>query len=218
MRADPRVDRSASQVHWQDVYRTRAPAQTSWARPHLDESLRLIDALGLAPDAPIIDVGGGRSTLVDDLLARGFTDVGVLDISAAALEESRARLGVAGSAVTWIEGDVCAIDIAPARYALWHDRAMFHFLTDAAVRECYVAQAARAVRQAGHAIVATFAPDGPERCSGLPVMRYDAQALAAAFAPAFEPVADARELHRTPWGSEQAFTYLLLRRRDGVVN
>ena len=118
----------------------------------------------------------------------------------------------------WIEGDICSIAIDAARYALWHDRAMFHFLADAAARARYVAQAARAVRPGGHAIVATFAADGPDRCSGLPVMRYDARALAAAFAPAFEALADSRELHRTPWGSEQAFTYVLLRRRDGAVN
>ena len=200
--------------HWQSVYGSRGEAQTSWFRPHLDESLRLIDALALPPDAAIIDIGAGRSTLVDDLLARGFRDLCALDISAEALAQSRARLGAAGQGVRWIEGDVLDAQLPPARYELWHDRAVFHFLTEPAERKRYVAQCLRSLRVGGHALIATFAADGPEKCSGLPVCRYDAAALAAEFGPAFARVADSRELHHTPFDTDQAFTYVVLRRLE----
>jgi len=198
--------------HWQRVYREKSETQTSWFRPHLDESLRRIDGLGLAPDDAVIDVGGGRSSLVDDLLARGLRDVTVLDLAEGALDAARARLGADAARVHWIAADVTRAQLPPAHYALWHDRAVFHFLTDAAERARYVAQTARALRPGGHAVIATFAPDGPERCSGLPVARYDADALAAEFAPVFVHVDHGRELHRTPWDAEQAFTYVVLRR------
>jgi SAM-dependent methyltransferase len=202
----------ADRHHWDAVYRTRPDAQTSWHRAHLDVSLRLLDALDLDVDAPVIDVGGGRSTFVDDLLARGLHEVSVLDIAAEALAQARERLGTAGGHVRWIAGDATAVELPAAHYALWHDRAVFHFLVDAHARARYAATLARAVRPGGHAIVATFAPDGPQRCSGLPVCRYDAAALAAEFAPAFSLVAAERDLHRPPAGGEQAFTYVLLRR------
>ncbi len=200
--------------HWDAVYGTKGELQTSWFRPHLDESLRLIDALQLPRSAALLDVGGGRSSLVDDLLKRGFGDVDVLDLSAVALAEARQRLGARGEQVRWLAGDVTEIALPVARYALWHDRAVFHFLTDAEAQARYLAAAARAVRPGGHLVLGTFAEDGPERCSGLPVARYGADALAARFAPLFERVADSRELHRTPAGTEQAFTYVVLRRRD----
>jgi len=203
---------AALQAHWQAVYCDKTPPQMSWHRAHLDESLRLIDALALPTDAPVLDVGAGRSTLVDDLLLRGFADIGVLDLSSAALQDARARLGTDALRVHWIAADVLGADLADAHYALWHDRAVFHFLVDAGLRARYVERCARAVRAGGHAVIATFAPDGPERCSGLPVARYAAAQLAAEFAPAFEPVAETRELHLTPWNSEQAFTYVVLRR------
>ena len=202
----------ALQAHWQAVYRDKAPPQTSWHRAHLDESLRLIDGLALPHDAPVLDVGGGRSTLVDDLLARGFADVSVLDVSSAALQDARARLGSIALSVRWLAADVLAADLPEAHFALWHDRASFHFLVDAEARARYLERMARAVRAGGYAVIGTFAPDGPERCSALPVSRYDAARLAAQFAPAFERVADSRELHRTPWNSEQPFTYVVLRR------
>lgn len=198
--------------HWDAVYRTRPDARTSWHRARLDTSLRLLDALDLDADAPIVDIGGGRSTFVDDLLERGHRDVSVLDIAAEALAQARARLGAAGDRVHWIAADVTVVELPATRYALWHDRAVFHFLVDAEARARYAATLARAVRPGGHAIVATFAPDGPARCSGLPVCRYAAATLAAAFAPAFSLVASERDLHRTPTGGEQAFTYVLLRR------
>ena len=206
------------QQHWQSVYATRDATHTSWFRPHLDESLRLLDALDLPKDAPIIDVGGGRATLVDDLLARGFRDVSVLDLSAAALEEARERLGARGDAVRWLAADATTAALPPAHYGLWHDRAVFHFLIDADDRARYVANTARSVRPHGHVIVGCFAPDGPERCSGLPVHRYDAPALAEAFAPAFTIVRHSHELHATPTGTVQPFTYVVLQRRHDATS
>jgi SAM-dependent methyltransferase len=146
------------------------------------------------------------------LLARGFSDITVLDIAESALAASRLRLGAAGERVHWLAADVIAATLPEAHFGLWHDRAVFHFLVDAQARARYVAQAARAMRPGGYAILATFAADGPERCSGLPVCRYDAAALAHAFEPAFTRVSDARDVHTTPWGSTQAFTYVVLRR------
>ena len=203
---------SSAVAHWQQVYAAKSEAQTSWFRPHLEESLRLIDSLGLPPKAPVIDVGAGRSTLVDDLLGRGYTDLSVLDISAEALSQSRTRLGPAATRVRWIEGDLLEAQLPPARYDLWHDRAVFHFLTESEQRARYVTQARHGVRRGGYLLLATFAPDGPEKCSGLPVCRYDAGTLASAFGAGFDVVADSRETHHTPFDTTQAFTYLLLRR------
>lgn len=199
--------------HWEQVYREKGEPQTSWFAPHLDTSLRWVDALALPSDAPVIDIGGGRSTLADDLLARGFTDVTVLDLAESALAQSRARLGDRAAAVHWLAGDVTAIALPESRYALWHDRAVFHFLIDAAAQQRYVEIAAHAVRPGGHLVIATFALDGPERCSGLPVSRYDPASLAARFAPHFEKLGDSRDVHRTPFGTDQSFTYVHLRRR-----
>jgi SAM-dependent methyltransferase len=203
---------SKTRTHWDNVYREKGLAQTSWFSPRLETSLRLIDAIDPGPATPVIDIGGGRSTLVDDLLARDFTDITVLDVAEPALSESRQRLGSSAARVTWLVADIADASLPHAHFGLWHDRAVFHFLVDAAARGRYVALASDAVAPGGYAIIATFAPDGPERCSGLPVARYDADALAECFAPAFERVSDGRELHRTPWDSEQAFTYVVLRR------
>ena len=197
--------------HWQDVFVNSEEARSSWYRPHLDTSLRLIDDCRLPANAAIIDVGTGRSTLVDDLLARGFRDLTALDISPAALTQSRRRMGLASDLVRWISGDVLATSLPPSRFDLWHDRAVFHFLVNEAEQARYAELAARSVRENGYLVVGTFAPDGPDRCSNLPVCRYDAASLAARF-PDFTPVADAREEHRTPGGLTQPFTYVLLRR------
>ena len=202
--------------HWETVYATRSEDQTSWYRPHLDESLRLIDGLDLDRVTPAIDIGGGRATLVDDLLARGFTDLAVLDMSQAALDGAAHRLGETAASIQWQCGDITLVDMPPSRYGLWHDRAVFHFLTSASDRARYVATAMRAIRPGGHVIIATFAGDGPERCSGLHVRRYEAEALAGEFAPAFERVGESREIHPTPFGTEQPFTYVVLRRRHDV--
>jgi SAM-dependent methyltransferase len=204
-------------AHWQDVYGNKAEDQTSWYRPHLDVSLDMIDTLGLAPLAPIIDVGGGRSTLVDDLIGRGYRDLTVLDLSEAALSQSRSRLGRVAEAVHWIAGDVLDADLPSARFALWHDRAVFHFFTDEARQDRYIERVRAALKPGGHAIVATFAADGPQRCSGLPVCRYDGDSLAQRFGAGFERVDTRRELHRTPFDSVQPFTYLLLRRSDDAM-
>jgi SAM-dependent methyltransferase len=202
--------------HWRAVYLDKSETQTSWFREHLDASLCLIDGLQLPASTPVIDVGGGRATLVDDLLARHFADIAVLDIAEPALAASRVRLGAAAEHVRWLAADITTANLPAAHFGLWHDRAVFHFLVDAQARARYVAQAVRAVRPGGFAIVATFAADGPERCSGLPVCRYDARALVAQFAPAFAPVGEARDEHTTPWGSPQPFTYVVLRRIEPV--
>jgi len=204
----------AAREHWRSVYASKPPAQTSWHRAHLDTSLRLIDALRVPPPTPIIDVGGGRSTLVDDLLARGFVDVTVLDIAEPALAASRERLGFDAARAHWQIADILETTLPAAHFGVWHDRAVFHFLVDDARRQRYVAQAATSVPAGGHAIVATFALQGPERCSSLPVRRYDAGALAAEFRPAFELVDAACEEHLTPWGATQPFVYAVLRRTN----
>ena len=207
--------------HWQAVYQSKAERQTSWFRPHLDQSLRVIDGLHLAADTPVIDVGAGRSTLVDDLLARGFTDISVLDISGEALEQAKARVESLaagqdkkpGASVRWIASDVLGADLPSKHYGLWHDRAVFHFLTDPNDQARYVALAHRCLREGGILVVSTFAADGPEKCSGLPVCRYDADSLANRFGEGFTRIADSREIHRTPFETEQSFTTLVLRRR-----
>ena len=202
------------QSHWQQVYATKATDAVSWYRPHLDRSLAFIDALGLDRDAPILDVGAGASTLVDDLLARGFRELTLNDLADTALALARQRLASSPLAlnVRYRVGDITTLDLPDAHFALWHDRAVFHFLTEPAQRAAYVTQAARTLRPGGHLLIATFAADGPERCSGLPVQRYDADTLAAEFAPHFTRIGDAREQHPTPFGTTQSFQYVLLQR------
>lgn len=196
------------QEHWEKVYRDKSAEAVSWYRPHLEVSLALLDEAGLAPSSRVIDVGGGASTLVDDLVARGVGAISVLDLSAAALDVARQR--VASPAVQWLVGDITGIAVPAGGFTHWHDRAVLHFLPDAAA---YARQAAHAVAPGGFAVIGGFAPDGPERCSGLPVTRRSAADIAAALGPAFELLDTRRERHRTPWGSEQAFEYALLRRR-----
>ncbi len=200
-----------TRAHWEHVYQTKAVDDVSWYRPHLEVSLRLIaDA---APDAgsAIIDVGGGEATLVDDLVGRGYSDVTVLDISPAAIDVAKARLGPSAAAVHWITGDITTVELEAARYDVWHDRAVFHFLTSADDRAAYVRQVARAVRPGGHVIVATFGPEGPETCSGLDVVRYDAEHLHGEFGPKFRLLDSVTELHETPWGASQQFMYCFCR-------
>ncbi len=198
-------------THWDEVWSARAEDAVSWFQPDPRLSLDLIARAGLGPGASAIDVGGGASRLVDALLERGWSDLAVLDLSAAALERSRARLGAAAGRVRWIEADVAAWR-PDRRWALWHDRAVFHFLTEAADRAAY-ADALRAATAPGAAvIVATFAPDGPERCSGLPVVRYAPEALLAALGPGLELVEAANEDHVTPGGKTQRFQFCRFRR------
>jgi len=201
------------QAHWQRVYETRDPEAVSWFRPRLDVSLELLEQAGLAPDTRLIDVGGGASTLVDDLLARGLRDITVLDISAEALAASRQRLAARANRVEWLAADVLAARLPAGAFDIWHDRAVSHFLTDDADLARYARQAATAIRPGGHAVIGGFAPDGPKRCSGLPVARRSAQDIAAMLGPDFELRDERRERHLTPGGTEQPFAWALLRRR-----
>lgn len=197
--------------HWENVYASKAADAVSWYEPHAQRSLALIAVTGVARDAAIIDVGGGASTLVDDLLDRGYRALTVLDVSAAALRTAQARLGMRARAVRWIEADLLTAELPRHTFDVWHDRAVFHFLTDAADRRRYVAQVTSSVRRGGHVIVATFADDGPTQCSGLPVARYTAEALHAQFGAGFDLVDAVRSEHRTPSGAVQRFVHCRLR-------
>ncbi len=202
-------------THWDRVYEGKAADQVSWYTPHLARSLAFIEAAGLAPDAAMLDVGGGASTLVDDLLARRFSDITVLDLSAAAVRKARERLGERAASVRWVVGDVTEVELPEASVDFWHDRAVFHFLREEEARRRYVASVRRAVKPGGHVLVATFGPDGPERCSGLDVLRYGAEEIHAEFGPAFRKVGSATEEHTTPGGSVQQFVYCYCRLPGG---
>lgn len=199
--------------HWEQIYGSREPTDVSWYQPRLLRSLELVLACGLSLDARIIDVGGGAATLVDDLLTLGFHRLTVLDISGAAIARARERLGARAEAVQWIEADVTHATLPAAAFDLWHDRAVFHFLTDAADRLRYRERLATALAPGGHAVIATFGPQGPERCSGLEIVRYDVPALAEALGDAFVPVESRTETHYTPAGKPQQFVYGVFRRR-----
>ena len=201
----------SDRAHWDAVYGRKASDEVSWYRPHLDQSMEFIERAGLSRDAALIDVGGGTSTLVDDLLARGFTRVTVLDLSAAAIEATKRRLGERADGVRWIVGDITRVELPEGAFDFWHDRAVFHFLREPDERARYVAAVRRALKPGGHIVVATFGPEGPERCSGLDVVRYDADRLHDEFGAPFEKVASVTETHTTPWGSEQQFVYCYCR-------
>lgn len=205
---------SSALEHWEQVYRTRQSTDVSWYRPHLERSLAYIEAAAPNHNSHIFDVGGGASTLVDDLLARGYRHLLVLDLSQAALETARGRLGEAAQDVVWLQGDVRTVALEPQSAEVWHDRAVFHFLTDEADRAAYVRQVVRTLKPGGHLIVATFALDGPARCSGLPVARYDADGLQQEFGGAFQREAHATDAHATPGGNVQPFVYCHFKRVD----
>lgn len=200
-----------SKEHWEQVYASRPAGRVSWYQEHAEQSLQLIRGTGAPRSAAIIDVGGGASSLVDDLLADGYGAVTVLDLSAAALAAARQRLGERARAVTWLEANIIEVPLPRHAYDVWHDRAVFHFLTDADERRAYVAAVLRAVKPGGHVIVATFAEDGPTQCSGLPVMRYSPSALHAQFGSAFSLLRQEREAHHTPTGAVQSFIYCYCR-------
>lgn len=200
-----------TKAHWESVYQTKAVDEVSWFRPHLEVSLSLIEQATPDIGGAVIDVGGGEATLVDDLVARGYGDVTVLDISQAAIDVAKGRLGPSGASVHWITGDITAVELEAARYDVWHDRAVFHFLTSAEDRAAYVRQVASAVRVGGHVIVATFGLNGPEKCSGLNVVRYDAENLHGEFGPKFRLLDSVTEVHETPWGTPQQFMYCFCR-------
>ena len=201
-----------SKAHWEKVYTTKAPDNVSWFQAHAELSMRLIRESCPRRDAAIIDVGGGASTLVDELLDDGYPNVTVLDLSSAALAESRRRLGVRGDTVRWMEADITCAEFEPHSFDLWHDRAVFHFLTTKKDRIAYVRQVLQAVKPGGHVIMATFGSDGPSQCSGLPVMRYAPDELHAEFGDAFTLLAHEEQLHHTPFGTDQQFVYCMCRK------
>ena len=199
------------QTHWDTVYQTKAPDAVSWYRPHLERSLELIQSVVPDLSASIIDVGGGESTLVDDLLAQGYRDISVLDISQTAIEVVKKRIGELAHHVTWLVADITRAVLPKRHYDLWHDRAVFHFLTKAEDRAAYVRQVAQAMKPGGFVIVATFGPEGPHKCSGLDVVRYDADSLHEEFGASFKMINRKTELHQTPFGAPQQFLYCLCR-------
>lgn len=200
-----------TKTHWEKVYTTKAPDAVSWYRPHLETSLALIERAADGRSASIIDVGGGESTLVDDLLLRGYKNITVLDVSQAAIDLTKSRLGSAAKQVRWLVADITEIELEPRAYDLWHDRAVFHFLTVEEQRIAYVRQVAHSVKPCGHVIVSTFGPEGPTKCSGLEVMRYGAESLHDEFGARFRLIESSKEFHQTPLGTTQQFLYCYCR-------
>ena len=199
--------------HWEGVYGAKASTEVSWYQPVPTRSLELIRAASAGPETSIIDVGGGDSTLVDSIVAEKLGRVTVLDLSGAALARAKERLGPQAASVTWLEADVTRVELPMSGFDIWHDRAVFHFLTDATERERYAAVAAAAVRTGGTLVMATFALDGPSRCSGLEVARYSPEDLARELGDAFSLERGFRDVHHTPSGAEQRFSFAVLRRR-----
>jgi 2-polyprenyl-3-methyl-5-hydroxy-6-metoxy-1,4-benzoquinol methylase len=199
------------QTHWEKIYAEKAPKAVSWSRPHLETSLALIEQTASGRSASVIDVGGGESTLVDDLLARKYENITVLDISQTAIDANRKRLGRTAERVHWLVADIIQVELESSAYDVWHDRAVFHFLTAAADRIAYIHRVANAVKRGGNVIVSTFGPEGPTRCSGLDVVRYDADSLHREFGVHFRMLGSSTELHRTPFGTIQQFLYCYCR-------
>jgi SAM-dependent methyltransferase len=201
------MDPMNTQLHWEIVYGTKAPNEVSWFRLHLETSLSFIERSAPNRCARIIDVGGGESTLVDDLIARGYADLTVLDISQTAIDVTKARVGGLADRVEWIVADVTRTDLPESAYDVWHDRAVFHFLTTPADRAAYVERVRKSVKPGGHVIIGTFGPEGPAKCSGLKVQRYDADSLHGEFGRRFRLIDSFKELHQTPFGATQQFLY-----------
>jgi len=201
-------------AHWNKVYAEKAAAELSWFQQDPTSSLELIDRLALPLDGAVIDVGGGGpSALVGRLLDRGFHDISILDVAAAALQRCREQLADRADRIIWIEADITRF-IPSRRYDLWHDRAVFHFLIDPADRQAYIDAMVRGIAPGGHAVIAAFAPEGPTKCSGLDVARWDPPTLAQTLGDDFALIAHAREIHRTPWGKPQSFVYCLFQRLE----
>ena len=201
-----------AKTHWESVYDSKPAEAVSWYAPHLRESIRYVNQAAAHKGVAIIDLGGGESTLVDDLLASGYDNITVLDISATALEATRLRLGASGPLAKWLVADILEIELAPAIYDIWLDRAVYHFLIGEEQRQRYVAQVLKALKPGGYAIVGTFGPEGPEKCSGLPVSRYSPGEIHGTFGESFQLLGSSFELHTTPWGSRQQFVYCFCRR------
>lgn len=200
-----------SKQHWEKVYATKAPDAVSWFAPHLETSLNLIHQATENKDAAIIDIGGGEATLVDDLLSEGYQNVSVLDISQNAIDVARTRIGKKSEQVRWYCADITSATLPQHHFDIWHDRAVFHFLTGDDQRVKYVEQVMRSVKHGGHVIIATFGPEGPEKCSGLDVVRYDASGLHSQFGKTFKLINSSTELHQTPMGTTQQFLYCFCR-------
>lgn len=198
--------------HWEKVYQTKQADQVSWFQEHAELSLQFIRNTGVAKNGHIMDVGGGASTLADDLLREGYCNLTVLDISAVALQAAQKRLGDGAARVHWLEADITQTELPEASVDVWHDRAVFHFLTAPGERQRYVQAVQHAVKPGGHVIVATFAEDGPLRCSGLDVMRYRPETLHDEFGAAFDLVNSTNEMHHTPSGTDQKFIYCYCRK------
>jgi 2-polyprenyl-3-methyl-5-hydroxy-6-metoxy-1,4-benzoquinol methylase len=203
-----------SKDHWDNFYSTKATTAVSWFQQHADLSFDIIRATGVACDAAIIDVGGGASVLVDDLLDHGYTNLTVLDLCAAALAAAQKRLGSRASQVKWIEVDITKANLPARQLDVWHDRAVFNFLTSPEDRDAYVRTVFNSVKPGGHVFVATFSEDGPEKCSDLPVMRYSADGLLAQFGYSFTLLNHSKETHHTPSGKVQQFVYCYFRKID----
>lgn len=200
--------------HWEAIFDSKRSHELAWHQSHLALSLELIQATCLSDTASILDAGAGDSTLVDDLLAAGFSNLAVLDVSTSAIQRCKSRLGQRAERITWIAGDITQVDLPAQAYHLWHDRAMFHFLTDPLERGLYVLAARRALAPGGYLIVATFSPEGPQNCSGLPVMRYNPSTISREFGSHFALLQSRLETHRTPWGGAQSFQYCLLQKES----
>lgn len=206
---------STTREHWETVYGSKPSDAVSWFQSEPAPSLAMIAKAGVGPDAAVVDVGGGASTLVDHLLDQGFGRLSVLDVSGQALAVAKTRLGERAGRIAWLVQDITVWSPPPDSIDLWHDRAVFHFLVEPAAREAYLRALRQGLKAGGHAILATFALDGPERCSGLPVQRYSPESLAVALGPQFELIDARSETHHTPWGAVQSFTWTLFRKKVG---
>lgn len=206
------MDSQSRKSHWESIYGSKAETEVSWFQGSAATSLTLLTHESVTPQSAIIDVGGGASRLVDGLLDRGHNNVSVLDISAAALETARTRLGSRATAVRWIVADITQWS-PPAVYDVWHDRAVLHFLTAETDRAAYLTCLRQGVCLGGLAVIGSFDLDGPEKCSNLPVQRYSPASLAALLGDGFQPLDSRAETHKTPWGSEQKFQFSSFLRR-----
>ncbi len=198
---------STSQSHWDSVYQSKPFDSVSWYSPHLNESINLIETLCPDRTSAIVDIGGGEATLVDDLLTKGYLNLSVLDISEKAIDFTKHRLGTRAAYIAWHIGDITQYQFGEKKFDLWHDRAVFHFLTDASARMRYIELVKRSVKPGGYVVMATFGPDGPLKCSGLDVVRYDESKLHRQFGEHFELMGSQIEHHKTPMGGDQQFLY-----------
>lgn len=198
--------------HWEQTYSSKSAERLGWYKPHLQTSLSWITALKLPTDAPIIDIGGGASTLVDDLLEVGYQSISVLDISENALSAAKARLGEKAQLIDWVAGNITTVELPAQHYELWHDRAVFHFLTEPDQQRQYRDRLLSALKPGGHLVIGTFAPEAPSKCSGLTVQRYDSELLQNTLGDEFELIRQDKEMHTTPGGVEQMYLYCHFRK------